>query len=85
MVGATRRVVRYRRLGEPPLPFATTKLQRNAADGLFTRPSKKADLLERTGPMFSPYFFCQGAGVVSGQSFSIGSLLSKDHPIQELS
>jgi len=27
------------RLGEPPLPPATTKLPRNAADGLFTRPS----------------------------------------------
>jgi hypothetical protein len=27
------------RLGEPPLPSATTKLQRNAAEGLFTKPS----------------------------------------------
>ena len=28
------------RLGEPPLPFATTKAKRNAADGPFTKPSK---------------------------------------------
>jgi hypothetical protein len=27
------------RLGEPPLPSATTRLPRNAADGLFTKPS----------------------------------------------
>jgi hypothetical protein len=31
------------RLGEPPLPFATTKLKRNAADGLFTKPSSFFD------------------------------------------
>ncbi len=35
--------------------------------------------------ILADYFFCQGAGVVSGQPFSMGSLLSLDHPIQELS
>ena len=44
---------------------------------------KRAGRQGRTGPILNFYFFCQGAGVVSGQPFSIGSFSSKDQAIQD--